>query len=52
MVVGLDGGVVVDAGQVYTVVERLGAGTLGLDGGYLDLQPSFEHLFPGQKPEQ
>lgn len=38
----------VAAGHVYTDVDTLGVGTEGPEGGYLDLHPSFEQLFPGQ----
>lgn len=35
-------GLAVAAGQVYTEVERVGAGATGPTGGYLDLQPGLE----------
>jgi hypothetical protein len=51
VVLGLTG-VVDAAGQVYTVVDKTGAGEDGPVGGYLFLQPPREQELPGQNPLQ
>lgn len=45
-------GVADAAGQVYTEVDKVGAGGAGPEGGYLFLQPPREQELPGQKLPQ